>query len=190
MRAVRQPLVTTSYPQSVLSTLQWFWNLKRTILDWRLRHPCQKIFPTLTPQFEHRSFSATIRCIVTVSNGHIVGTNLPSVHDQFSVGCADGGTQARSSQVHASKAFRSTTEALCFKNRTILTLLWVRPTKDLFVLLRNGDIESRVLNKTDELVIAYNFRKTNAKVNIPSITISDWARLVPPKESTPDTFGQ
>ena len=56
-------------------------------------------------------------------------------------------------------------------------------------VLRNGYVESRVLNKTDEHVIAYNSRK-NAKVNMPSITISDWARLVPPKDSTPDTFGQ
>ena len=37
-------------------------------------------------------------------------------------------------------------------------------------LLRNGCVESYVLNKTDEHVIAYNSRK-NAKVNIPSITI-------------------
>ena len=56
-------------------------------------------------------------------------------------------------------------------------------------LLRNGYVESRVLNKTDEHVIAYNSHK-NAKVNMPSITISDWAKLVPPKDSTPDTFGQ
>ena len=57
-------------------------------------------------------------------------------------------------------------------------------------LLRNGYVESRVLNKTDEHVIAYS--RKNAKVIMPSITISDWATgmLVPPKDSTLDTFGQ
>ena len=45
------------------------------------------------------------------------------------------------------------------------------------------------LKKTDEQVITYNSRK-NAKVNMPSITTSGWAKLVPPQDSTPDTFGQ
>ena len=66
----------------------------------------------------------------------------------------------------------------------------VDESNDGFIyLLRNGYVESRVLNKTDEHVIAYNSRK-NAKVILPSITICDWARLVPPKDSAPDTFGQ
>ena len=110
------------------------------------------------------------------------------MRDQFSVGCADGGAQARSSQVHASKLPEDNESSLFQKSDDIDTA--VRETNEGFIcLLRNGHVENRVLNKTDEHVIAYNSRK-NAKVNMPSITISDWARLVPPKDNTPDTFGQ
>ena len=89
--------------------------------------------------------------VFIVSDWHIVGANLPGVHDQFSVGCADSAAQARSSQAHASKASRKLLcESTLFHDSGDIDNVVGEGNEGLICLLRKGYVESRVLNKTDE----------------------------------------
>ena len=112
-----------------------------------------------------------------VSNWHIVGANLPGVHDQFSVGCADGGAQARSSQAHARvKSFPKTTKALCFINRATLTLLWVRATKDLFACWEAVMLEAVCWTRPTSMSSHTSFAKMQKWISrqSPSLTGLGW----------------
>ena len=66
------------------------------------------------------------------------------VHDQFSVGCADVGSQACLSQVHARQKLPEDYESTLFQKSDDSDTVVGKSNDGFICLLRNGYVESRV----------------------------------------------